>query len=163
YNSYRKENKKSFKKNKFHAANWAYSEEDDTYTCPNGKRLSFKFVSHRTDRTGFKREIKVYECEDCSDCPLRAQCTKAKDGNNRKVYYNEKWEQQKNQIKQQLSEEKTGSIYAQRKIDVEPVFGYLKANLRFNRMSVRGKDRVENELGFAFMAVNLKKYTAMNT
>ncbi|MBS2970047.1 IS1182 family transposase [Metabacillus sp. KIGAM252] len=163
YNTYRKENKKSFKKNEFHAANWAYKEEDDSFTCPKGKRLTFRYLSHRTDRTGFKREIKVYECEDCSDCPLRAQCTKAKDGNNRKVYYNEKWEQQKNQIKQQLSEEKTGSIYAQRKIDVEPVFGYLKANLRFNRMSVRGKNKVENELGFAFMAVNLKKYTAMNT
>ncbi|MFB4165878.1 hypothetical protein ACE1TI_19295, partial [Alteribacillus sp. JSM 102045] len=34
------------------------------------------------------------------------------------------------------------------------------ANLRFTRMSVRGKEKVENELGFAFMAVNLRKYTA---
>ncbi|MFD2628653.1 transposase, partial [Oceanobacillus kapialis] len=33
-----------------------------------------------------------------------------------------------------------------RKIDVEPVFGFLKANLRFTRMSVRGKSKVENEL-----------------
>ncbi|MGX9933075.1 IS5/IS1182 family transposase, partial [Virgibacillus salarius] len=31
---------------------------------------------------------------------------------------------------------------------------------RFTRMSVRGKSKVENELGFAFMAVNLRKYTA---
>ncbi|MBR7797711.1 transposase, partial [Agaribacter marinus] len=37
---------------------------------------------------------------------------------------------------------------------------FLKANLRFTRMSVRGKSKVENELGFAFMAVNLRKYTA---
>ena len=27
-------------------------------------------------------------------------------------------------------------------------------------MSLRGKDKVKNELGFAFMAVNLRKYTA---
>jgi len=45
---------------------------------------------------------------------------------------------------------------------VEPVFGFLKANLCFHRFSVRGKDKVENELGFAFMAVNLRKYIAMN-
>ncbi len=45
-------------------------------------------------------------------------------------------------------------------LDVEPVFGFLKANLHFTRMSVRGKKKVENELGFAFMAVNLRKYTA---
>ncbi|WP_420797005.1 hypothetical protein [Alkalihalobacterium alkalinitrilicum] len=37
-----------------------------------------------------------------------------------------------------LTEEKTGEIYGQRKVDVEPAFGYLKANLRFTRMSVRG-------------------------
>jgi len=46
---------------------------------------------------------------------------------------------------------------------VEPIFGFLKANLCFIRFSVRGKEMVENELGFAFMAVNLRKYTAMNT
>src|SRR5699024_1912639 len=49
-----------------------------------------------------------------------------------------------------------------RKIDVEPVFGFLKANLGFTRMSVRGKPKVHNEMGFALMAVNLRKYTAIN-
>ncbi|WP_144594477.1 transposase, partial [Priestia flexa] len=79
---------------------------------------------------------------------------------NRRIHYNEKWEQQKKSIQQLLSEEKTGKIYGKRKIDVEPVFGYLKANLRFTRMSVRGKENVKNELGFAFMAVNVRKYIA---
>jgi len=52
---------------------------------------------------------------------------------------NEKWEQQKEYIREKLSEEKTGAIYRQRKIDVEPIFGFLKANLGFTRFSVRGK------------------------
>ncbi|MCS1393431.1 transposase, partial [Lysinibacillus boronitolerans] len=56
--------------------------------------------------------------------------------------------------------EKTRTIYRQRKIDVEPVFGFLKANLRFTRFSVRGKSKVENEMGLALLAVNLRKYTA---
>ena len=73
---------------------------------------------------------------------------------------NEKWEQQKEYVRAKLSEEKAGSIYRQRKIDVEPVFGFLKANLRFTRFSVRGKSKVENEIGIALMAVNLRKYTA---
>src|SRR5699024_2681565 len=58
--------------------------------------------------------------------------------------------------------EETGEIYGKRKIDVEPVFGFLKANLGFTRMSVRGKPKVHNEMGFALMAVNLRKYTAIN-
>ncbi len=84
-------------------------------------------------------------------CPFRSLCTKAKEGNNRRIYYNKKWERQKKIITQLLSEEKTGKIYGKRKIDVEPVFGYLKTNLRFTRVSVRGKENMENELGFAFM------------
>ncbi|MED3763180.1 hypothetical protein P4494_03680, partial [Ureibacillus terrenus] len=36
----------------------------------------------------------------------------------------------------------------------------LNSNLRFTRFSVRGKSKVENEMGIALMAVNLRKYTA---
>lgn len=73
---------------------------------------------------------------------------------------NEKWEQQKEFIREKLSEEKTGAIYRQRKIDVEPIFEFLKANLGFTRFSVRGKSKVENDIGLALMAVNLRKYAA---
>lgn len=73
---------------------------------------------------------------------------------------NEKWEQQKEYVRTKLSEEKTRTIYRQRKIDVEQVFGFLKANLGFTRFSVRGKSRVGNEMGLALLAVNLRKFTA---
>src|SRR5690606_36547352 len=56
---------------------------------------------------------------------------------------------QKEYIRVKLSEEETGKLYKKRKIDVEPVFGFLKANLSFSRFSVRRKSKVENELGFA--------------
>lgn len=160
YGMYEKEQKKKHKQNQFHPSNWAYDEEKDTYTCPNQQRLIFKNHSVRTDKAGFTREFKIYECESCSDCPFRPSCTKAKEGNNRTLMVNEKWEQQKEYVREKLSEEKTGSIYRQRKIDVEPVFGFLKANLRFTRFSVRGKSKVENEMGLALMAVNLRKFAA---
>ncbi|WP_353340472.1 transposase, partial [Apilactobacillus micheneri] len=47
--------------------------------------------------------------------------------------------------------------YAKRKIDVESVFGRLKASLRFNRFSVRGIEKVKKEAGFAIMALNIRK------
>ena len=160
YNQYRKEKKKKHKDNAFHVDNWEYNEDEDAYVCPNGRNVRFSYHSKRKDRYGFIREFKVYECEDCSDCPLRDLCTKAKEGNNRKVFINEKWESQKEYVRNKLSEEKTGEIYRKRKIDVEPTFGFLKANLCFSRFSVRGKEKVKNELGFALMAVNLRKFTA---
>lgn len=162
YNQYRKEKKKKHKENAFHVDNWEYNEEENAYLCPNGKKVRFSHHSKRTDRYGFTREFKVYECEDCSGCPLRNLCTKAKEGNNKKLYRNEKWESQKEYVRTKLSDEQTGEIYRKRKIDVEPVFGFLKANLCFTRFSVRGKEKVNNELGFALMAVNLRKYTARN-
>jgi hypothetical protein len=56
--------------------------------------------------------------------------------------------------------QKTGVVYYQRKIDVEPIFGFLKANLGFTRFSIRGKSKAENGIGLALMAVNLRKYVA---
>jgi len=161
YNQYRKEKKKKFKNDSFNTANWEYDESTDSFTCPNNRRLNYLYQSNRKDRYGFKRTFKVYECEDCSDCPLRSLCTKAAEGKNRRLFYNEKWEFQKEYVRKKLSNEKTGEIYGKRKIDVEPVFGFLKANLGFTRLSVRGQSKVHNELGFALMAVNLRKYTAI--
>src|SRR5690625_3546470 len=146
YNQYRKEKKKKFK---------------NIYICPNRQTIHFSHLSNRKDKYGFTRTYKVYESKDCSSCLLRAYCTRTKE-NNRRIYYNEKWEKQKAFIRDILSNETTGEIYGKRKIDVEPVFGFLKANLGFARFSVRSKQKVEQELGFAFMAVNLRKFTAMN-
>lgn len=57
-------------------------------------------------------------------------------------------EQQNEYTRQKLLEEKNRETL-RRKLDVEPVFGFLKANLRFMRLSVRDKDKVENKVGFA--------------
>ncbi len=158
YGMYLKEKEKRYKKDAFKIANWDYDSEGDYYTCPSGKRLIFVYNFQRKDKNGFVRNFKVYECEDCCNCPYRSQCCKAKEGNNRKISINVKWEQQKEYIRTQLSDKKTGKIYKRRKIDVEPVFGFLKANLRFNRFTVRGKFKAKIEMGLALMAVNLRKY-----
>src|SRR5699024_8600346 len=160
YNQYRKEKKKKFKNDPFKTANWEYDDVTDSFICPNNRRLYFAYESNRKDKYGFKRHFNDYECEDCSGCPLRSLCTKAAEGKNKKLFYNKKWESQKEYIREKLSNEETGEIYGKRKIDVEPFFGFLKANLNFSRMSVRGKFKVHNEMGFALMAVNIRKYTA---
>nr|WP_242550976.1 transposase [Enterococcus ureilyticus] len=120
--------------------------------------MNFRNYSIRTDKYGFTRYLKQYEREDCSNSPLRSQCTKAKSNKNCGIHKNMNWEYFKARIQQLLSEAKTGKLYRQRKIDVEPAFGHLKACLGFTRFSVRGKQKTHNEIGFALMAVNLKKY-----
>ena len=73
---------------------------------------------------------------------------------------NYNWEYFKAKINKKLSEPKTKIIYNQRKIDVEPVFGFMKAILGFTRMSVRGINNVKRELGFVLMALNIRKVVA---
>ena len=71
---------------------------------------------------------------------------------------NYNWEYFKSQQKAFRTRNK--NIYSQRKIDVEPVFGFMKAILGFTRMSVRGLNKVKRELGFVLMALNIRKVVA---
>nr|WP_169741046.1 transposase [Carnobacterium gallinarum] len=61
--------------------------------------------------------------------------------------------------KEKLLDEKTTAIYKKRKVDVEPVFGFLKAHLGFTRFYVQGHEQVTNEIGLTLMAINLGKLT----
>ena len=43
--------------------------EFDEFNCPNNKRIGFKRYAYRHDKNVFKRDFKLYECDDCSECP----------------------------------------------------------------------------------------------
>lgn len=159
YTMYQKEQTKKYKQNPFITSNWKYDELTDSYTCPNDRELHFRNYSTRNDKYGFTRQLKMYECETCLDCPVRSLCTRAKSNKNRVIQKNSNWEYFKAHARELLDDDITGAIYRRRKTDVEPAFGNLKANLSFNRASVRGQEKVIQELGFAFMALNLKKFS----
>ena len=76
---------------------------------------------------------------------------------------NYNWEYFKAQINKKLSEPKTKTIYSQRKIDVEPVFGFMKAILGFTRMSVREINKVKGELGFVLIEFIIRKVTTQRS
>lgn len=53
-------------------------------------------------------------------------------------------------IKEALYSDYGSSIYAQRKIEVEPVFSQMKRNFGMLRTHVRGKNVVQNDLALLF-------------
>ena len=65
------------------------------------------------------RDFKLYECDDCSECPLRHQCMKY-NSKRIKIMKNYNWEYFKAQINKSFQNQNK-TIYSQRKIDVEPV------------------------------------------
>ncbi|WP_336825737.1 transposase, partial [Sporosarcina sp. USHLN248] len=73
------------------AKNWTYLEQDDLFICPNGRKVTFRKYQNKKNASGYEQSYKIYECEDCSDCPLKKLCTKAK--GNRQVHWNTVFEE----------------------------------------------------------------------
>ena len=70
---------------------------------------------------------------------------------------NQVWESYKETVKEALHSDRRRRRYAQRKIEVEPVFGQMKRNFGMRRTHVRGKNAVHNGLGLLFLGMNLQR------
>ena len=157
YGMYEKEMTRSYHKDKRKVANWNYDESNDTFTDLDGIEFKFLRYSVRHDKYGDERNFKVYQSVEYFEDPTRENLATTKKGYRRQININANWEYFKNKAKEQLSSEVGQSIYAQRKIDVEPIFADLKAHLSFNRLSVRGLENAKIEIGLALMSNNLAK------
>jgi len=155
YGTYLKEQTRKYKNDISNAKNWDYNEQDDTFICPNNREVLFKKYLTKKNSSGYEQSYKIYESEDCTDCPLRSNCTKAK--GNRQVHWNTIFEEMKAKAKTALECEEKATIYSQRKIEVESVFGHIKGNRSFRRFSLRGLDKVHVEFGIVALAHNLLK------
>lgn len=157
YSTMIKEQSKKWQTDEKKVMNWDYFETDDYYVDPKGVRFNFNTYRTETDDYGFEREFKEYvaETKDANQKKLPEAFTPG--GYRRKIKVNPSLEYFKAQQRDLLSAPETSANYAQRKIDVESTFGHLKACLKWTRFSVRGKDKVKNEVGIALMAVNMKK------
>ncbi|WP_453996256.1 IS1182 family transposase [Bacillus nitroreducens] len=155
YGSYVQEQTRKYKKDIKNAKNWTYVEDDDYFICPKGMKVTFKKYLNKKNKSGYEQSFKIYECEDCTDCPLKAQCTKAK--GNRQIHWNTIFEEMKAKAKTALECDEKSAIYAQRKVEVESVFGHIKGNRSFRRFSLRGLDKVYVEFGIVALAHNILK------
>jgi len=155
YNTYVKEQTKSYKQDISKVQNWPYREEEDVFICPNNRKVLFKRYSQRKNTGGYKQDYKIYECEDCTDCPLKALCTKA--NGNRQVHWNPVYEEMKAKARAALDDEQKAALYAKRKVDVETVFGDIKGNRSFTRFLLRGLAKTQTEFGLVAIAHNLLK------
>ena len=150
-----KSTKKASSKSPFHRDNFVYNSRDDTFQCPAGKTLTYRETRERKSATGYISESRVYECEDCSTCPYKSQCTKAK--GNRQLYYNKELEHYKEQARTNLTSELGVKLRKRRGYEIETFFGDLKRNCSFTRFSLRGKEKVEHELGLLCIGYNIRK------
>ena len=79
------------------------------------------------------------------------------------LYVNERYQLLKVKESQALLSVEGSHIFAQRKVDVEPIFGQTKACLGYKRCNLRGKRQVIIDMGLVLMANNLLKYNKRTT
>ena len=143
--------------------NMDYDEEQDCYTCKNGKKLTVVGVKKDKTATGYVREKTQYRCEDCSGCPHKAACIK---GNNCKTPLEERTknlevskrfkEYRKEDLERILTEEGC-RLRLNRSIQAEGSFGELKQDMGFRRFLCRGTQNVLAESTLLAMAHNINK------
>ncbi|EKB54689.1 hypothetical protein HMPREF9706_00879 [Facklamia hominis CCUG 36813] len=163
YGTYLKEQSRKWRSDDSKVMNWDYDEKEDCYVDPQGVRFNFVAYRTRTDKYGFERNFKEYQAERIDENQQEIEAALTQKGYVRKITVNPSYDYFKAKQRGLLKDPKYRPIYSQRKIDVEPTFGHLKACLGFTRFHVRGKQAVNNEMGLALMAANLRKLRLRKT
>lgn len=134
----------------FTREDFTYDSSNDRYYCPASKTLLYKQSRNRNEIT---RRIYRASSHCCSNCLLKAQCTtrSQRELNISEVYHLER------SMTAKLASARGQRRYTRRKSLVEPVFGNLKFNLKFDRFLLRTLPKVCGEFHLMCIAHNLKK------
>lgn len=134
-----------------------YHRQEDEYSCPQDRRMPLKETKNYAYGPDKQRSAttRVYECTDCSGCPVKGDCTYG-DGN-RTIQFTTKLEDWKQVMAERMSEGKGKRMSRYRGMEIESIFGLLKANDGLNRLAMRGEQMVDREVGLKSIAHNIRK------
>ena len=97
----------------------------------------------------------VYECEDCTGCPHKGTCTRAK--GNKRLYVSKSFLEKRQESYENIPSERGIFYRINRSIQVEGAFRVLKNNYEFQWFLLRGKTKVKLEILLLCMGYNLNK------
>jgi len=153
--NYERSKTRKFKNDMSLRENMLYDPDKDEYTCQNGKILRTVYSGTRKSVSGFEAEITYYECEDCTDCPHKKNCTKAK--GNRKMQLSKKFLRQREESRMRITSEIGTLLRINRSIQAEGAFGIIKQDYGFRQFLLRGKKKVHIEILLIAMGYNVNK------
>ena len=153
--NYERSKTRKFKNDMKLRENMPYDPEKDEYTCQNGKKLRAVYTGKRKSGSGFESEVTYYECEDCTDCPYKKSCTRAK--GNRKMQLSKEFLRQREESLKRVTSEKGILLRMNRSIQAEGAFGVIKQDYGFRQFLLRGNKKVRTEMLLVAMAFNINK------
>lgn len=140
----------------FGRSDFAFDEENDLYTCPNGKELKRFRRNFKTPRTGITKsnEIKYRSSKaDCAACPLKEQC--CPNTEIRKVVRSI-YEPARDVARAVAKTPAYRKTRRQRK-QVEMLFAHMKRILKMDRLRLRGLSGARDEFLLTATAQNLRR------
>jgi transposase len=155
YALFHKEQKRSWRKQRFRSENWEYDPARDEYLCPAQQRLTYQKTQPRTTENGYLTSVRVFECGGCASCLLKPECTRA--AGNRRIWINPTLNRYQRQAREKLLSDQGRRLRSQRAVEVETVFGRIKQDWGFRRFTLRGLEKVKTEWGLLRIAHNLAK------
>ena len=143
--------------------NMAYDAETDTYTCANGKAITFDSVKKKKSQNGFETETSVYSCKDCVGCPLKEKCIRAcgskrtLEERSKVIHVSKRFARQRAEMEARINTVEGKLIRVNRSIQAEGVFAMTKEDMGFRRFLLRGAVKVEVEWTLLSLAYNILK------
>jgi transposase len=154
--AYESQKKKGFKKRIGRRENMAYDAEADEYICAKGRRLrAIGTKTSRNRKTGYPREVTVYECENCGRCGFAKQCKKSK--NAKRVEVSKRFAAFRETSLGNITSDKGIVLRVNRSIQAEGVFGMIKEDYGFRRFLTRGKANVYTECVLMCFSYDINK------
>ena len=111
--------------------------------------------STRKSESGYVSNITFYEAKNCTGCPLKCLCNKAKE--NRRIEVNHKLNEYRRKARERLTSEEGLLHRSRRPIEPEAVFGQTKANKQYDRFRHFGLDKVKMDFAIFAIAFNIGK------
>src|SRR5699024_4373986 len=134
-----------------------YEPEEDPWRGPQDRPMPLKEVKNYRYGPQKQRKVQthVYECSDCSGCPVKSDCTYGE--GNRSIQFTPILEDWKQTMSERMSQGKGQKLSRGRGMAIESVFGLLKHNDGMRRLLMRGNKMVDVEVGLKSLAYNLRK------
>ncbi len=154
---------RKFKKDISKRENMDYDSETDSYTCKNGKKLLAVSKRKQKTATSYQREVTIYECESCHECPFKKDCIK---GNNCKTPFEDrkkvlsvsrKMEEKRAECLERITSDYGTQLRMNRSIQAEGSFANVKEDMNFRRYLYKGSENVLAQSTLLAIAFDINK------
>ena len=134
------------KEGRFGKEDFRYVAEDDTYRCPAGETLPYRYERYQTDLW-----LRYYWTNTCTTCAMKEACTTGKE---RRIT---RWEHEHvlEALQKRLDEDP--QAMRRRRETVEHPFGTIKARMGATHFLMKGLNNVRSEMALHVLAYNLTR------